>query len=97
LGSNVRRSFDEARTHFLPHPVQPDFVAGLRERQEHVLRPADRERGDEREPAAVHDLLDLSQERVLGLEPLWVLATRIGGFNEERIAMDGTRSPTQIR
>src|SRR5438094_1697003 len=95
-GTDILRVFDVDRIHFLPHPVQPDFVVGLRERQEHVLRPADRERGDEGEAAAVDDLLDLPQERVLRFEPLRMLTSGVGGFDEECVAMDGTGPPDEI-
>src|SRR2546427_555700 len=95
-GTDIVRAFDVDRIHFLPHPVQPDFVVGLRERQEHVLRPADRERGDEGEAAAVHNLFDLPQERVLRFEPLRMLTSGVGGFDEERVAMDRTGPPDEI-
>ena len=65
------------RVHLLPHPVEPDIVAHLGEREEDVLGAADRERGDEGEPAPVDDLVDLLEERVLGLEALRMLAARV--------------------
>src|SRR5207245_1680530 len=76
---------------------QPHLVPGFRERQEDVLRPADRERGDEGEAAAVDDLLDLPQERVLRLEPLRMLPPRVRRFDEQRVAMDGTGAQYEVR
>src|SRR2546426_1172427 len=75
-GAYVLRALDIDRVHFLPHPIQPYLVMSLRERQEDVLRSANREGGDEREAAAVHHLFDLPQECVLRLEPLRTLSPK---------------------
>src|SRR3989454_10430487 len=94
-GAYVLRALDIDRVHFLPHPIQPYLVMSLRERQEDVLRSANREGGDEREAAAVHHLFDLPQECVLRLEPLRMLSPGVGGLDEERVAMDRTGPHTR--
>ena len=72
-------------------------MTGFRERQDDVLRTPDREGGDEREPAAVHDLFDFPEERMFRLEPFRMLSARVRRLDEQRVALHGPSAPDQVR
>ena len=96
-GPDVLGMLHVDRVHLLPHAVEPDLVAGLGQGQEDVLGPGPREGGPEGDPAAGHDLLHLLQEGALGLEPLRVLAARVGRLDEQGVALDRLRAPDEVR